>query len=94
MKEDEIKLLVDELSKRHSPATIGHILRDRYNLRIKKLTKFFPNLNQDKSYLERISLKIRYMKFHLESNKKDYCTERSLQRLLVKQKRLRLKIGI
>lgn len=78
--------------KGKSPSTIGHILRDCHNLRIPKLTRVFPFLNQSKSQYEALNLKIQYIKLHLANNKKDVPTQRTLQRLTVKLNKLKLSL--
>lgn len=92
MKEEQLRELVNLLSKTHSPSQIGHILRDEHNVSVPKLTHHFEELDEDKSFLERLTLKIRFMQLHLKDNRKDYATERSLVRLKMVQKKLISKI--
>ena len=92
MSEEKLREIVLDLAKTHSPSHIGHILRDKYHVKIRKLTRYFEELDENKSYLQKLNLKIRFMKFHLMENKKDYVTKRSLDRLLVIQKKLKIKI--
>lgn len=93
MKEQTVRKIVNELSLKKSPSQIGHILRDLYGIKVHKLTHQFEQLDEDKSRLDKLTLKIRYMQLHLKDNKKDYVTERSLVRLLVEQKKLISKIN-
>ena len=64
--------------------TIGHILRDQYNVYFKKLTKEYPQLNQVDSEVKALERKIMYLDLHVKKNKKDYPSLRSLSRLKVK----------
>ena len=89
MREEEVRKIVSDLSgSGMSPSQIGHVLRDDYNLKIRKLTRQFPELDEDRSCHKDLSQKIRYMQLHLSKNKKDYTTQRSLVRALVKKKHL------
>ena len=79
---EELGVIIDKLvQKNFSPSTIGHILRDEYKLKVKKLTRVFPQLNQKKSEAAALNLKIKYMALHLQNNKKDYVTSRRLESL-------------
>ena len=83
--ETKVKEKVKELiAKGYTSSTIGHILRDSYHLKIKKLTRYFPELNQVKEEKEALSMKLRRLELHLRNNKKDYPSKRSYDRLKVK----------
>ena len=74
------------------PSTIGHILRDKYQVKIKNLTKVL-NLNQTKSQMEALRLKVQNIKLHLKNNKKDIPCSRRLKQLESKLYHYKIKLN-
>lgn len=65
------------------PSTIGHRLRDKFNLKVPKLCRVY-NLDHKKSEYEALKSKIQLLKVHISKNKKDFVSKRRLSQLLVK----------
>lgn len=89
---EQLTTIVKQLSKKHCSATIGHILRDVYNVKIKKLTRVFSELNPLKEEFDRLNVKLSYLKQHISENKKDYVSKRAYVSLLTKFNKIKLKM--
>lgn len=76
----EIKDLVQDLkAKKILPSTIGHILRDQYNIRIKKLCKYYI-IDLKSLLVEKTQSRLSTLKEHLKKNKQDFVSKRALKR--------------
>ena len=64
--------------KNYSSATIGHILKAQYNIKIKKLCKHFPFLDPVNTEITRLNTLNKKRQLHYLKNKKDYCVARAL----------------
>jgi ribosomal protein S15P/S13E len=94
MIEDLSKLepIVRELhSKNYEPSHIGNILRDVYLVKVKKLCRVFPFLDQKKHQLKQATSKQQRLKEHLKKNRKDIPAARALVKITCKVNNQRLK---
>ncbi len=77
-----------------TPSQIGHLLRDLYNVRIHRLCKVFPDLNEDRSEKLQLDQKLRRQYNHIKKNKHDYQCTRSYTRTNVKRANLKKKLKL
>lgn len=86
MKEPELKKIIAELSKKHSPSQIGFILRDQYGIPTtkifgKKLKTYLKELEINKNEdLENAEKKVNTLKEHLKKNITDRKAKHKLQK--------------
>jgi len=85
MKEPELKKLITELSKKHSPSQIGLVLRDQYGIPTtkvfgKKLKAYMKELGIERNEdLENAEKKVGKIKEHLKDNITDRSAKHKLQ---------------
>ena len=85
IKEPELKKIILDLSKKHSPSQIGLILRDQYGIPTtkifgKKLKKYLEELKINKNEdLENAEKKVEALKKHLKKNITDRKAKHKLQ---------------
>ena len=83
-----LKVIDCFLNKSYTSATIGHILKAQYNIKIKYLCRHFSFLDQKEEQKERLSTLNTKRKLHLSRNKKDHCVKRALVRSKLKHAKL------
>ena len=85
--EDELKvekfkkIVLGYFQEGYSPLNIGHLLRDVHGVRIRKLTRAYPFLDQRKTEISILERKIVGVKLHLKNNRKDIPSTRRLNAL-------------
>jgi ribosomal protein S15P/S13E len=85
MEEPELKKIILDLSKKHSPSQIGIILRDQYGIPTtkvfgKKLKAYLKQLKIDRNEdLENAEKKVDALKEHLKNNVTDRKAKHKLQ---------------
>jgi len=65
-----LKVIDCFLNKNYTSATIGHILKAQYNIKIKYICRHFPFLNQKEEQKERLSSLNTKRNLHLSRNRK------------------------
>jgi len=89
--EQVLKIIKGYIREKLSSAQIGLFLRDEHNLMIPKLCKF-ARIDPLVQEIERLSLKLRKIRLHLDKNKKDLNTRRVHRILTVKLGKLNNKL--